>query len=81
MLSGATILLYSEENDTRTSVTVPDLRGMSAEEATNALKSKNLNISIDGHGYVTSQDYSKDSTVEEGTVIHVTLKETLKDAH
>ena len=81
LLNGATILLYSEENDTRTSVTVPDLRGMSAEEATNALKSKNLNISIEGHGYVTSQDYSENSTVEEGTVIHVILKETLKDAH
>ena len=81
LINGATIMLYSEENDTRTSVTVPDLRGMSAKEATDALKSKNLNISIEGHGYVTSQDYSKDSTVEEGTVIRVTLKETLKDAH
>lgn len=81
LLNGATILLYSEENDTRTSVSVPDLRGMSAEEAMDALKSKNLNIIIDGKGYVTSQDYAKDSTVEEGTVIRVTLKETLKDAH
>ncbi len=81
LINGATILLYSEENDTRTSVTVPDLRGMSAEEATNALKSKSLNISISGKGYVTGQDYAKDSTVEEGTVISVTLKETLKDAH
>ena len=81
LINGATILLYSEENDTRTSVSVPDLRGMSAEEATNALKSKNLNISISGKGYVTSQDYAKDSTVEEGTVISVNLKETLKDAH
>ena len=81
LIKGATILLYSEENDTRTSVTVPDLRGMSAEEATNTLKAKNLNISISGKGYVTSQDYSKDSTVEEGTVISVILKETLTDAH
>ena len=81
LIKDATILLYSEENDTRTSVAVPDLRGMSAEEATNALKSKNLNIRISGNGYVTSQDYAKDSTVEEGTVISVTLKETLKDAH
>lgn len=81
LLDNATILLYSEENDTRTSVTVPDLRGMSAAEATNALKAQNLNISIDGHGYVTTQDYAKDSTVEEGTVIRVTLKETLRDGH
>lgn len=81
LINGATVVLYSEENDTRTSVTVPDLKGMSAAQATNVLKAKNLNISIEGNGYVTSQDYSKDSTVEEGTVIKVTLKETLKDAH
>ena len=81
LIKDATVLLYSEENDTRTSVTVPDLRGMSAEEATSTLKSKNLNISIEGSGYVTAQDYAKDSTVEEGTVIRVTLKATLKDAH
>lgn len=81
LLDDATILLYSEENDTRTSVTVPDLKGLSAQEATSALKDKNLNISIEGHGYVTSQDYAKDSTVEEGTVVRVTLKETLRDAH
>jgi len=81
LLSGATIMLYSEENDTRTSVTVPDLKGMSAQEATNALKEQNLNISIEGRGYVTSQDYARGTSVEEGTVITVTLKENLKDAH
>ena len=81
LIDGATILLYSEENDARTSVTVPDLRGMSAEEATSALKAKNLNISISGKGYVTSQDYAKDSAVEEGTVVRVTLKEVLTDGH
>lgn len=75
------IMLYSTENTTRTSVTVPDLKGMSAAAATNALKSKNLNISIEGSGTVISQDYSKDSKVEEGTVIKVVLKQTLTDAH
>lgn len=81
LLKNASVLLYSEENDTRTSVTVPDLRGMSAAEAESTLKAKNLNISIEGTGYVTAQDYAKDSTVEEGTVIRVTLKATLRDAH
>ncbi len=81
LLNGATVVLYSQENDTRTSVTVPDLKGMTAEQATNSLKSKNLNISIEGTGYVISQDYTKDSTVEEGTVIKVTLKENITDAH
>lgn len=75
------VMLYSTENTTRTSVTVPDLKGMSAAAATNALKYKNLNISIEGSGTVISQDYSKDSKVEEGTVVKVVLKQTLTDAH
>ena len=79
--SGAIVLLYSEENEVRTSVSVPDLKGMSAAQATNALKSKNLNIVIEGSGTVISQDYTANSSVEEGTVIKVTLKDTLKDAH
>ena len=81
LLEDATVMLYSEENDTRTSVSVPDLKGMSLQEATAVLADKNLNISAEGHGYVTSQDYAKNSTVEEGTVIKVTLKETLRDGH
>ena len=75
------ILLYSEENSVRTSVTVPDLKGMSASQATNALKSKNLNISIEGNGVVMSQDYAQGTSVEEGTVVKVTLKETITEAH
>lgn len=77
----ATIMIYSNNDTTRTSVTVPDLKGMSASQATNTLKSKNLNIRIDGTGSVITQDYSKDTQVEEGTVITVTLKNTLVDAH
>ena len=81
LLSGSIVKLYSEENNVRTSVTVPDLKGMSAAQATNSLKSKNLNISIEGTGVVISQDYAKDSTVEEGTVIKVTLKQNKGEAH
>lgn len=77
----ATIMLYSDTDTTRTSVAVPDLKGMSASQATSALKDKNLNININGSGVVTSQDYSKDTQVEEGTVITVTLKPNLTDAH
>ena len=54
---------------------------MGASEATRVLKEKNLNISIEGSGTVISQDYSKDTKVPEGTVITVTLKQTLTDAH
>lgn len=79
--ANSTIILYSSENTVRTSsISVPDLTGMTITEATNALKSKNLNITYEGSGVVISQDYTKGSTVEEGTVIKVTLKQTLKDA-
>lgn len=75
------IVLYGEGSDVATSVAVPDLKGMNASQASNALKSKNLNISIEGSGIVISQDYSKDEQVQEGTIIKVTLKQNLKDAH
>ena len=81
LIPGAIIKLYSQENNVHTSVSVPDLKGMSASQAINSLKSKNLNINIEGTGTVVSQDYAKDSTVEEGTVIKVTLQENIANAH
>ena len=77
---GSIIILYGQGNDISTSVTVPDLRGMSASQATNVLKSKNLNIDIEGSGTVISQDYAKDEQVQEGTIIKVVLKQALKNA-
>ena len=75
------IILYGQGNTASTSVTVPDLKGMSASQATSTLKTKNLNISIEGSGTVITQDYSKDAQVPEGTIVKVTLKQTLTDAH
>lgn len=75
------IVLYGEGSEVATSVSVPDLKGMTASQATSALKEKNLNINIEGSGLVTSQDYAKDEQVQEGTVIKVTLKQNLTDAH
>lgn len=42
------IVIYGEGSDVATSVTVPDLKGMNASQATSILKNKNLNISIEG---------------------------------
>jgi stage V sporulation protein D (sporulation-specific penicillin-binding protein) len=74
------IILYGQGSSVSTSVTVPDLKGMTASEATNTLKSKNLNINIEGSGTVSSQDYAKDEQVPEGTIINVTLKQTVSNA-
>ena len=71
------IVLYGEDSNVATSVSVPDLRGMTASQAKTALKDKNLNINIDGSGYVSTQEYSKDEQVPEGTIIKVTLKQKL----
>ena len=75
------IILYAQGSDVATSVTVPDLKGMGASEATSVLKDKNLNINIEGTGTVITQDYLRGEQVPEGTIIKVTLKQTLTDAH
>ena len=75
------IILYGEGSTTSTSVVVPDLKGMNASQATSTLQSKNLNINIEGSGTVMAQDYMANEQVPEGTIIKVTLKSTLTDAH
>lgn len=45
---GSDIYLYTEKSNSRTSTTVPNLKGMSKAQATNALSSKNLNIVVNG---------------------------------
>ncbi|MCI8384428.1 MAG: PASTA domain-containing protein [Clostridia bacterium] len=77
LLKNSIIVLYGQGSSISTSVAVPDLRNMNASEAINALKAKNLNIIMEGSGVVTSQDYAKDEQVQEGTIIKVTLKQTL----
>lgn len=73
--------LYTEENSTSVSVTVPDLKGKSLSNVTATLKSKNLNIQSTGSGIVVSQDPAVGATVEEGTVVKVTLQEVASDLH
>jgi len=73
LLKDSVVLLYSEENSTRTSITVPDLSGMTLTKAKATLKQKNLNISYTGTGLVSSQSIKKGTAVEEGTIINVTL--------
>ena len=81
LAANSIIMLYGEGDAVATSVEVPDLSNMNLSQATNALKSKNLNISVTGSGIVTTQDYAAGELVQEGTIINVTLKPTLTDAH
>lgn len=71
---GATIVLYSEENNVRTSVTMPDLIGLTLKEAKDKAKEKNLNIVYSGSGKVVSQDVADGTSVEQGRVINIKLE-------
>lgn len=73
LLKDSVVLLYSEDNLARTSVAVPGLNGMTLSQAKSALKKKNLNISYSGTGTVAKQSIKQGTSVEEGTIINVTL--------
>ena len=82
LIKGSTVNLYSEGNEARTSREVPNLKGMSLAQAKNALKARNLNINATGSsGTIVSQDPMAGTSVEEGTVINVTLQDTSTEAH
>ena len=75
------VKLYTEENSSSVSVTVPDLKGKTLSQATSSLKSRNLNIQATGSGIVVSQDPAVGSSLEEGSVIKVTLQEVTSELH
>lgn len=81
LISGASVNIYSVGNEARTSQEVPNLKGMTYAQARNALKAKNLNIHITGSGTVLSQDPMAGTSVEEGTVVNITLQNKIQDAH
>lgn len=68
------VMLYTAENNVRTSTTVPSLNGMTAAQAASSLKAKNLNIMIEGSGKVVNQEPAANTSVEQGTVVKITLK-------
>ena len=79
LIEGSVVKLYTEDNDTRVSQTVPDLKGMTLSEAKAALKNKNLNIKYTGSGKVTSQSITVGTSVEEGTVVEVVLQQEIEE--
>lgn len=69
----AIVKLYTEDDNTRVSVSVPNLIGKSFSKAKELLEEKNLNYSVTGSGIVVSQDPIGNTSVEEGTIIKITL--------
>lgn len=81
LMEDSVICLYPSAEGEKTKVQVPDIKDMTAKQAANALKSKNLNIRVDGtEGIVISQDPVFGTEVDEGTVVNVVIQQKLTDA-
>ena len=74
LIKGSIVKIYSKSHDTKISQTVPNLKDLTLSQAKETLKNSNLNIQISGSGIVLSQDPLPDTSVEEGTVVSVTLQ-------
>ena len=81
LLNDANVYLYTELNNIKTSVSVPNFAGMSAAQAINSANSKGLNLSINGSGIVISQDTASGSEVEIGTIVTVNLSKELNGGY
>lgn len=81
LLDGANIFLYTENNNVKSSVTVPNFKGMSAAQAINSANSKELNVVLNGTGVVISQDTASNSVVEIGSVITLNLSPELNGGY
>ncbi len=80
---GGTVVLYTEENYKEDVVTVPNLNGLTRDQAKNLLESYGLNLSPQGNalseeGAVASgdQDYAQGASVPVGTAIKVTFEQS-----
>ena len=74
LYANSTVALYTKQNSVRTSVTVPDLTGYTLAQARSVLSNLNLNLKYVGSGTVSYQSVANGTSVEEGTIITVTLK-------
>ena len=77
LLKGAVVKLYSSSNNTKISVEVPSVKGLTAVKAKNVLINKNLNVKVVGSGKVVSQDPIAGTNLEEGSVVTITLQDEL----
>ena len=73
LMKNAIVKLYTNSEDTRISKQVPNLIGKNLSQVKDALRERNLNLNVTGTGTVVSQDPIADTSVEEGTVVKVTL--------
>jgi stage V sporulation protein D (sporulation-specific penicillin-binding protein) len=76
------VLLYTEESAEDTQVEVPDVIGLSGQQANRTILNAGLNIKIEGTGIesglsvAVAQDPAAGSQVPPGTVVTVTFAES-----
>ena len=73
LTKGSIVKLYTETENTRVSKKVPDLMNKNLSQVKEELKKRNLNLNVTGSGIVVSQDPLPDTSVEEGTIIKITM--------
>jgi stage V sporulation protein D (sporulation-specific penicillin-binding protein) len=78
---GTTVRLYTEDDAAERQVTVPDVVGMSGQQANRTILNAGLNIKITGSGIesgqsiAAAQEPAAGTVVEPGTVVTVTFEE------
>ena len=75
LIKNSTVHLFTEKSNERTETTIPNFKGMSAASAINSAEASNLNLVINGAGIVIAQDVASGKTVEQGTVVTLTLQQ------
>jgi stage V sporulation protein D (sporulation-specific penicillin-binding protein) len=86
MPKGGTVILYTEEEKLKTDITVPDVVGMTAQEANKLLVGQGLNIKIqgvtrDGAQTVVEQQWPlAGETATTGDIVIITLIEKAEEA-
>ncbi|MBE5812663.1 MAG: PASTA domain-containing protein [Clostridiales bacterium] len=71
VIENSKIILYTEEDMKKVTVTVPNVIGKSFEEAKTLLDAVGLSINAEGLGFATEQSPVADTVVEKGSIINV----------
>ncbi len=72
-----TVVLYTEKDEKRTEVVVPDFSNLSLTEANKLAADLSLNICIEGSNASDSGDYVKKQDIEKGTSVEIYTVVTL----
>ena len=71
---GSKVIIYTKQNPSKNYVTVPNLLGLSLQEANKRLSELGLNMKADNIGTVISQSIEAGIKVEKGSVIVIKLE-------